>query len=276
MTPARLALHEDAVVGVTVRASGALGSYGPDGTYIAQRPGNHEVDFEEDILGAVRVWRRGQVAILVPLVETYRAVPGLHEAGGGAGDVNFSARYDFEFAHEHRYIPGIALLAGLTVPTGTPPNGASQTLATDATGIGAYQGNAALALEQIWGSWLVNATGLVAKRSSYSVPSHVGPGVHETLGTQWTLLGAVAYTLRSEAAVGLVASYAFEGDATINGVDDPNGRKRALVLSAVGLYPLTDAWRLQGSVFTNLPVTNLGRNQPATAGATLTLLLGFS
>jgi hypothetical protein len=271
VTPARLAIHEDALVGMTLHASGVLGNYAPDGSYTPQPPHTSEADFEEDLLGAVRITKRAQLAILVPFVQTYRATPGQSEGGGGIGDLNIGGRYDFVLAGESRIIPGIALLAGLTVPTGKPVADSNDALATDATGTGAFQGNFGLALEQTWGSWLVNVSGLVAQRASYTAR-----GVSETLGTQITGLGAVAYTFRNEAALGFVGSYAAEGDAHVDGTSDRNSHKRSLTLSGVGLYPVTDSLRLQGSVFILPPISQLGANQPATLGLTFTVLYGFT
>jgi hypothetical protein len=269
VTPARLAIHEDALFGTTVRVGGVLGNYAPDGTYGAQPANTREVDVEEDLVGAARVTKRGQIAVLVPLIETFRAYPSQSAHSGGVGDINLGARYDFALAGEHRFVPGVALLAGATFPSGRPPEASTQPLAVDATGIGAFQGNAGLALEQVWGAWLVNVSGIVAQRATRHVQ-----GVAETLGTQLTGIGAVAYTLPSEAALGVVASYTAEGDATINGVSDPNSHKRALTLSAVALYPITDAVRVQGSLFVTPPASGFGANQPASAGATFTVLLG--
>ncbi|HEX3344475.1 MAG TPA: hypothetical protein VHS09_07865 [Polyangiaceae bacterium] len=139
VTPGRLELHEDALVGAELRAAALLGSYDTGGRYRANPAGDTEGDFEEDLLGAVRVLRRGQVALLVPLVETQRQDPrdGGH-FGGGIGDVNLGARYDFVLAGESRVVPGVALLGGVTFPTGKPPELASPPLAVDATGIGAF------------------------------------------------------------------------------------------------------------------------------------------
>jgi hypothetical protein len=72
VTPARLELHEDALAGALLRVGGVHGSYDTAGRYIASPSGDTEVDFEEDLFGAIRVLRRGQVALLVPLIETRR------------------------------------------------------------------------------------------------------------------------------------------------------------------------------------------------------------
>jgi hypothetical protein len=269
VTPARLEMHENALVGASLRVAGVLGSYDPGGRYLSSPAGDSELDFEQDLFAAARVLRRGQVALLVPLVETRRDVPfgGAH-FGGGLGDVNASARYDFVAAGESAYVPGIAFLAGLTIPTGTTPEAATAPLAVDATGIGAWQLNVALALEQTYGPWLFNATGIVAKRTAR---------YGQTLGTQVTLLAAGAYTFDDDIAVALSASYAFEGDAEASGgVDVPDSSKRLTVLTLSALAPLADTWRLLGAVFVEPPASWLGSNQPASSGLTLTLIRSWS
>jgi len=269
VTPGRLELHEDAVVGMQLKAATLLGSYDTSGRYMRNPSGDTEGDFEEDLFGAIRVLRRGQVALLVPLVETQRQDPrdGGH-FGGGIGDVNLSARYDFVAAGESRLLPGVAFLVGVTFPTGKPPELASPPLAVDATGIGAFQANAALALEQTFGPWLVNATGLVALRT---------PRFGEHLAPQGTLLAAAAYTLPSDAALALSAAYTFEGSALLqDGTPVASSSKRVTVVTLSGLWPVTDTWRLLGGVYLDPPVGGLGSNQPTVGGLTLTVIRSWS
>jgi hypothetical protein len=269
VTPGRLEPHEDALVGTQVKAASIIGSYDPGGHYIGSPGGDTEYDLEQDVFGALRLLRRGQAALLVPLVETFRSTPqdGSH-LGGGIGDINLSARYDFVLAGESRYVPGIALLAGVTFPTGTPVESATQPLAVDSTGIGAFQGSGGLALEQTFGPWLVNATGIVAGRA---------PRGGETLGVQATLLAAGAYTFTNDAAMALSAAYSFEGDARdASGADVPSSSKRVMLVTLSGLYPITDKWRLLGGLYLNPPVSQLGSNQPASAGFFLTVIRSWS
>lgn len=172
VTPGRLGLHEVALVGFQAKAGSVAGSYDIGGDYVRSPPGAGELDLEQDIFGSVRVLERGQVALLVPLIETWRNLAGLSASGGGIGDVNASARYDVTLAGASRTIPGVAALAGLTLPTGTPPDSSNAgKLATGATGIGAYQFNLGIAVEQTVGAWLVNATGVVAERTARTVGS---------------------------------------------------------------------------------------------------------
>lgn len=265
VTPGRLALHEDALVGVQLRLAAVHGSYDLGGHYSLSPPGDSEADLEQDLFAAVRVVGRGQLALLVPLVETSRSTPqdGSHW-GGGLGDVNASARYDFVRAGESSKIPGVALLGGLTLPTGRSPDAAVAPLAVDATGIGAFQGSLAIAVEQAFGPWLANATAMAAKRM---------PHGGETLGTQWTFLAAGAYTFPGDQALALSVSYSFEGDAnSSDGSAIPSSSRRLTTITLSGLWPFTDTWRLQAGVFVEPPMSGLGTNQPALAGLTATMI----
>jgi hypothetical protein len=276
VTPARLGRFEDALIGAQMRAGAVLGTYDLGGRYLAQRPGDSEIDREEDLFASLRVLRRGQVALLVPFVQTLRKTPDEGQAGGGVGDINLSARYDFVQAEESRIVPGVALLAGVTVPTGRAPESAHPPLLADATGIGAWQVNGALALEQTFGPLLLNATGIVAARTSHA---------SETLAPQVTALVAAAYVLPSDIAIAISASYAFEGSATCSSLAGPCPRgshvapdsaKGAMTTTLSAAWPLTTAWRLLGGLYLTPPLSGLGYNEPALGGLTLTLVRPWS
>src|SRR5690348_1817701 len=74
VTPGRLALHEDALVGLQVRAAHVFGSFDARARYAGSSPGTAEQDFEQDLIGSVRVpfVSRLQLAALVPFIETRR------------------------------------------------------------------------------------------------------------------------------------------------------------------------------------------------------------
>jgi hypothetical protein len=271
VTPGRLALHEDALVGIDARATDAYGSFDPTGTFVTTPSGASETDLEEDLFAAIRVLPRGQASLLVPLVETRRTTSTDREFGGGLGDINVGVRYDFLYATEARYVPGIALLAGVTLATGTPPESATKPLATDATGVGTYQGNLGIAVEKAVGPWLLGATGLVAKRAT-----RTADGVTTSLSAQWTALVVAAYTFPSEAAVALSASFTAEGDASIDDMIQPSTRRRLVAISASGALPLSDRLRLQAAITVDPPVSSFGVNQPsAGVGATATVIYAW-
>jgi hypothetical protein len=271
LTPGRLALHEDALVGVGARAADGIGSWDDSGNYTRTPAGTRELDFEQDVFGAVRILGRGQLALLVPFVETERKAGGRSELGGGVGDVNLAARWDFTLAGRSRYVPGIAALAGVTAPTGRPPDSAQKPLATDATGIGAWQLTGGLALEQIYGNWLFDLTGLVQKRTSRSAQ-----GVSTTLGTRFTALAGAAYVFEGGVALAAFASYAVEGRAEVDGQTVDGTAQRATQFGLSGVAPFAEQrWRVQASVFLDPPLNSFGENQPALVGASVTLVRAF-
>ena len=271
LTPARLALHEDALVGIQLKASNLHGSFDGERRFFGASTGAKELDFEQDLAGSVRVFKRGQLSAILPMVETYRSVPGLSEAGGELGDLQLGARWDFTVSGSSRTIPGIALAAGATLPTGRAPEAASKPLATDATGIGAFQGSLVVALEQTFGPWLVNVSGAMAWRA----PRTVGD-VHAQQGVQLAASAAGGYSFASGPVVALTMSYTAELDATINGEALPGSGRAATRVGVAGGVPFNDLWRMQGSVSTDVPIRFFGWNQPASATLTLMILRSWS
>src|SRR4051794_22340201 len=72
LTPGRLATHEDALVGAQVRAATLFGSWNEDGRYRRSPPGTSELDFEQDLFASLRLLKRAQASLFVPLVENRR------------------------------------------------------------------------------------------------------------------------------------------------------------------------------------------------------------
>jgi hypothetical protein len=270
VTPGRLAIHEDAVVGLQFKVANAFGQYSATAKYAAAPPKTTEWELEQALFGAIRFLPRGQAALYVPTVETYRRNPTESAFGGGLGDINLSARYDFVLAGEALYIPGIAVLAGVTFPTGKPIEASGGALGTAATGIGAFQGNLGLAFEQTFGPWLIGVSGIVAKRTTRTVETTT-----TSLAAQWTMLASAAYTFPNDAAAALIASYAVEGNPVVNGEERDTSR-RVPLFGAAGLYPFSDAWRLQGGLFVSPPISELGRNTPANVELVLSILRSWS
>lgn len=271
MTPGRLELHETALVGMQVLASGAVGSYSEAGRFKPMPQGAAELEFRQDLFASARWFRRGQATLTVPLIESWRrsATTGA-ELGGGIGDVNLAVRYDALRSRQSHLLPGIGVLAGVTLPTGRPPESAKLPLGSDATGVGAVQLSAGVALEQGFGDVLVSVSGLVAKRASRRIS-----GVKSTLGTQLTAILGVAVAPSEVIAAAVVAAYTVEGDASIDDRVVPNTSSRRLRLSAtLGLSP-SDEWRLHAGLFLDPPLDSLGKNETAALGGTVGVIRSF-
>lgn len=270
VTPGRLLLHERALVGAELRGSFLVGSNDARGTFRAPPAGTSEWDFEQDLFASLALTDRAQASVLAPFVESARRSPTTGgEFGGGVGDVNASVRYDFVWAREDRYVPGLALLAGITLPTGRSPESAHEPLGSDATGLGAVQANLGVAAEQSFGPWFGNLSLLVAKRFDRSVH-----GLRSGLATQLTGIAAGGYAF-SETSLAAAVTFSTEGDASIDGRSVPRSAKRELRVSGTVTTSLSDTVRLRGGVFFDPPVNVLAQNEPDALGLSATFVKSF-
>jgi hypothetical protein len=267
VTPARLRTFEDHAVGVQMRARSVMGAFGESGSYATSAAGNRDVGFEEDLFGAVRLGSHFQVALLAPFIQTSRAAAGLSGFGGGLGDLTASARFDAVNAGTRGYWPGVAVLAGLALPTGRPPDEADDPLATSGTGTGSYEGSIGLTVEEIVGQGFISLSGFVLQRSSRAVL-----GMEQTFAPRLSAVLAGGYTFGHDTTLGAFASALRQGDAR-----DANGAiantSIALVTTGAALaLPVWDAWRLQSTLFTDVPIGGWGRNQTVGLGGTLAVI----
>jgi hypothetical protein len=267
VTPARLRTFEDRAVGVQMRARSVMGAFAGSGSYATSAAGTRDVGFEEDLFGALRLGPRLQIALLAPFVQTSRAVSGASGFGGGLGDITASARFDVSNAGTRGLWPGLAILAGLAFPTGTPPDEADDPLATSGTGTGSYEGNLGVAVEEIIGQGFVSLSGFVSKRTG-----RAAAGVEQTFAPRLSAVLTGGYTFGHDTTVGAFASALRQGDAR-----DANGAiansSVALVTAGAALaLPFWDAWRLQTTLFTDVPIPGWGRNQTVGFGGTLAVI----
>jgi hypothetical protein len=265
LSPGRLQVHESALVGVLVRGTGVTGSFDAKGAFVAPK-GAIEADFEEDLVATLRVLADGQFTVIAPIVETYRHVPGISDAGGGLGDLQVSARWDATYAGASVRIPGIAVLATLVLPTGLPLEQAKHPLSSDATGTGAVQGGLGLSLEQTFGKVLYNLTGSGTLHTARTVG-----GVRTQLGPSFNAFAALGYSFDAGPVAAVTASYTGTLDARTNGADEPSSARTQLRFALSGGWSFDDRWRMQASVFGDPPARHFGQSQPAGLGASIVL-----
>src|SRR5262249_2835681 len=158
LTPGWLANHEQWLVGGQLRLSETHGTYPTRGTFYQSDPGR-DTRIEPSLFATARFATRGQVSVFAPLVTTRRPAGDIVETRTAPGDVTLVGRWDFIRPGQSR-IPGVAVLAGGVIPTGTPSDRATGLLAADATGIGTWEGNAGLSIEQVYGKVVLHLTTL--------------------------------------------------------------------------------------------------------------------
>ncbi len=264
LTPGWLANHERWLVGAQLRLSATHGSYPARGAFYRPDEAPRDARLEPSLFATVRVVPRGQVGVFAPLVAVRRRAGSVVDGRVTPGDVNLSARYDFVRPGESR-IPGIAVLVGATLPSGTPPDQASGRLAADVTGLGTWEGSVGLSLEQVFGRVVLHGTALLGVRAPRDVL-----GVEQTLGPRALYLLAGGYVFDGDVALLGTVTHASEGDATVAGEVAHGTGFRTTQLAALAVVPISDTLRLRTSVFTDVPA--LGNNRPALGGTSVSVL----
>ena len=267
VTPARLRTFEDRALGIQMRARSVMGAFGGTGSYAASAAGNSELAFQEDLYGALRLGARFQIGVLAPFVQTARQAGGLSGWGGGLGDVAASGRFDAFTAGAHGAWPGVAILAALAVPTGRPLDESDDPLATSGTGSGSFEGSLGLGVEEIIGSGFVSLTGWVSQRSARAVA-----GVEQSFAPRLSALLAGGYTFGHDVTAGAFASVLRQGDARDAGGPIANSGVALVTGGAALALPFWQSWRLQATLFADLPIHGWGRNQTAGFGGTVAII----
>lgn len=267
----RLAPYETTLAGIEARGAATYGSFDPQGRLRGAPRGTHDVALEQNLFASMRFLARGQGTVTVPFVETLRASGGGSSAGGGLGDVRLAARWDAVYSEDARPWPGVALLAGVSMPTGVAPERATNALATDATGTGTTQGWAGAAFEETRGPWLVAASGIVTVRAERDIA-----GVRSSLPPRFVagLVGARAWT--SGFVLSLGGAYSIEGDASLDGAKIPSSARRALQATTSLQVPLWSGARLVVAAFVTPPIAGFTAGEGATGGLSLALVVPWS
>lgn len=250
----RLTLHEEALLGLDLKATRTLGAYGDDTTYRTTR--SDELQFEQSLLATLRLEPSLQVGMVIPLVQRYARTPLEEGLGGGLGDLQLLGRYDFTFAGQSLRIPGMALLGGLGLPTGRPVEETSHPLGVEATGTGRTRFHGGVGIEQSFGMLFAQLMGALlydAPRSTRRMEFEGRWGAHASLS-----LGA---SFPSELTLALSVRHEVE----------PSRRQHGWRYGFSAGYPFSD-WRFQGGFFTDLPLDALGRNRSAQLGFHLALM----
>jgi hypothetical protein len=267
VTPGRLRPFESGLVGFQMRARSVMGEFGGTGSY-APSSSYREIGFEEDLYGALRLGRHLQIGVLAPFVQTGRQAGVLSGWGGGLGDVAVNARFDALNAGEHGHWPGVAVIAALTAPTGQPLDevSSSDPLSTSGTGTGSFEASVGLAVEEIVGNGFVSAAGFVSQRTS-----RASMGVDQSFAPRWSALLSGGYTFGHDTTIGAFASALRQGHS-----HDANGEIAnsdvALVTAGGALAtPFWVWWRLQATLFSDVPIAGLGRNLTVGYGGTVAI-----
>jgi hypothetical protein len=270
VTPARLRTFESGAVGAQMRARSVMGAFGEGGAYATSGASSRELGFEEDLFAALRLGSRVQVGLWAPFIQTSRQQGNLSGFGGGLGDVALNARFDALDAGTHGHWPGVAVLGALSFPTGQAPDegGANDLLSTSGTGTGSFEGSLGLAFEEIIGQQgFVSLAGFAAKRTARSAN-----GVQQSFAPRLSALLSGGYTFGHDFTVGAFASALRQGDNSDANGPIANSATGLVTAGGAAALPFWQTWRLQATLFTDMPIAGWGRNQTVGYGGTIAVI----
>ena len=197
-------------------------------------------------------------------------MPGLTGWGGGLGDVRASLHLELTQAGARRWVPGLALLLGVSAPTGTAPDEARDPLAADATGTGAYEEHGG------------RARGRPALRARLRDRRRLGGAARAARG------GRCAGDVRARGRAVVSGGAVLEGDRVVGaflsasragaardsatGATIPGSERGLATVGLVAELPFADGWRARATASLDCPVSGLGRNQGASAGFAVSAL----
>jgi hypothetical protein len=264
--PSRLQRHESFGAGLQLRGRGTFGAFGADGAYASSSYG--DVEAAQELFASARFLSRAQVALLVPFIETRRRAMGLSEVGGGLGDLRLAGHVELTRAGERAYVPGLALLLGATLPTGTPSDRATGDLQADTTGTGAFEGSAGLEVDQRFERAFVTVAAAVGQRAPREAL-----GVRQSFSPRFTGLVSGGVVLDGDVALGAFATGLAQGPARDRaGVESPDSALALVTAGLAATFPAGDAWRGQATASVDMPVSGWGRNHPTGAGLAVSML----
>ena len=266
----RLSDEESWLAGLSVRAQRPLGTFDASGAYRPAPTGTHELSLEQHLFSTARLARGAEMTLDVPFVETWRTVTGARGAGGGLGDIGVGLRWTVVRKPDAYPWPALGLTGSATLPTGTPPESASDPVGAGATGTGATQLALGVTLEQARGPWFGALNGGVAWRAPrevLGVESHLAPQISVAL------VGGHAWV--NGAAASLTVAHVAEGDANVSGMRVPNSARRLLTATAALQLRLGEGWRTVGQAWMVPPVGGVGAGDSAVAGASVAVVRGW-
>ncbi len=266
VSPARLAPTEDVLVGLQTRAMGNLGQWNARGDWQPLPSGSRELSNQTDLVAAARL-KDWQFSARLPWIETLRQTVRAGQAiGGGFGDVDAGIRYDFRLVRQGWQGLGVAAIVGLTVPTGRPVERAQAAQAVDATGTGAWQPRAGMAVEGLLGPWLTQVSLGITQPSTRQIADMA-------VRTGWQ--GAVGLAVARVWSRGISSAFSLgylrAADTKVSGVAIADSGHDAYNVG-VSLSTWLGDWRVGMLASGTPPLSGVGHNQPVTAGMTLTAL----
>jgi len=172
----RLKIWEDSALGVSSSWANSIGSWNAEGEWNAFDETYRETVWLSKVWAIARVRDDLELSLVLPWVMTTRAIPNESSSGQGLGHSRIGLRYEAIAIGQYRNVPGLALLAGVTIPTGVRGDEATDTLLrTAATARGDWAASVAVSLEYAHLPWFVKLDAGRRHFLAYTHAEHDGP-----------------------------------------------------------------------------------------------------
>ncbi|MEW5741656.1 MAG: hypothetical protein AB1938_22245 [Myxococcota bacterium] len=270
----RLAIWEQAATGVLTAYGHGTGLYTASSQWRNLPEGVREDDLRFDAWALVRLAESWQVTARVPWVVGLKSAGETSSAGAGFGDVMAGVRWDAIGLGEFAELPGIALMATVTAPTGRRPEQAFDALGATATGRGAWALSAAVAVERAVVPWFLRADAAFTwyfsfQRADTGEWQQFGPGLNVGLSG--------GYELKPDVWVlALVVRLDHEWPLRVDGEVLDDSSATALTTSLSTSVKVTPKWTLTGALATDvLGRLGVAQNRPERLTFSLGVRYGF-
>lgn len=259
----RLAVWEQAAVGLNLSASTASGHFDGAGAYHSH-DGYAEREGRATLFALLRLSDSLEASARLPWVVGAREAGALSETGHGVGDLALSLRWELLALGRYAELPGVALTFGATLPTGRATDQSERVLAADVTGFGYSVLSAGISLERARDPVFVrlDLAGLLPLPHEVGGRSYrTGPGLELQLGGGVDVGGGVV--------LALAPRLRWMSDGIRDGVTLEDSSTLELAVGPSLSWALHQRWTLQASFETGLPIDGLGSNRPLFTSAML-------
>lgn len=252
----RLLNWEDGAVGLLKSASYALGHWDTDGEW---KPfeGYGELELKATLWGMARLSRRALVSLSVPATLNHRWTDSMSTWGGFLADVSVGFRYDPLLVGEYEELPAVAIVFGVSAPTGRVPGPDTGKLGEGATGRGAWLLSAGVVLEKTVVPWFVRLETIV----NVPLPGAPGPRGADLWfgpGVSGTLSGGYAFD--PQTTIALLYRFNWESDQRVDGRVVGDSERLDMGVGLSFSWRFHDHWTVTGSIDTGLFADSAGNN----------------
>lgn len=268
----RLLTWETLAVGLRFSWTEGLGLWDQNARFHLLDDGDRERLLTTQLWSMVRMSRRWSGYAAVPMVVPYRAVEDDGEWGVGMGDIRTGVRWDVVELGEYRRLPGVALHAAVTAPTGRPTDRSNSMWGADVTGRGAWVLSAGATVERTTGHWFWRVdTGatipLPRQLERPDVVQRFGPGAQAALSS--------GYQVRTGMVLSGYVRATYEGRIRHDGEPIANASARETAVGVAVSWRMAEHWTLQAAAEAPLAASRLGDNRFAYATGTIGVRYGY-